>query len=221
MPEISARDLRRLQALEGRLTKTQDERKALAAERRELRAAVTANARRAREAEKEAAAADEKLEAVLKENAALAARIDEIQADLERVQAASLELRAQVDATGAELGAAQQALAAAEGKVGGLEKERDSLSESLKLANEQLSGKGMTPVLPAKEVAKLVEGLVVEIGTGLPGMVVRDGELRLQVAFGKIGQQTGFVIPSAETPPEVRKNLHEVAIRFDRTVELP
>jgi len=221
VPEISARDLRRLQALEGRLTKTRDERQALAAERRELRAAVTANARRARAAEKEAAAADDKVEAILRENAALAARIDEIQADLERVQAASLELRAQVDATSTELGAAQQALAAAEGKVGGLEKERDSLSESLKLANEQLSGKGMTPVLPAKEVAKLVEGLVLEIGTGLPGMVVRDGELRLQVAFGKIGQQTGFVIPSAETPPDVRKNLHEVAIRFDRTVELP
>lgn len=221
MPEISARDLRRLQALEGRLTKTRDERQALAAERRELRAAVTANARRARAAEKEAAAADDKVEAILRENAALAARIDEIQADLERVQAASLELRAQVDATSTELGAAQQALAAAEGKVGGLEKERDSLSESLKLANEQLSGKGMTPVLPAKEVAKLVEGLVLDIGTGLPGMVVRDGELRLQVAFGKIGQQTGFVIPSAETPPDVRKNLHEVAIRFDRTVELP
>jgi predicted RNase H-like nuclease (RuvC/YqgF family) len=221
VPEISARDLRRLQALEERLTKTRDERQALAAERRELRAAVTANARRARAAEKEAAAADDKIEAILKENAALAARMDEIQADLERVQAASLELRAQVDATSTELGAAQQALAAAEGKLGGLEKERDSLSESLKLANEQLSGKGMTPVLPAKEVAKLVEGLVLEIGTGLPGMVVRDGELRLQVAFGKIGQQTGFVIPSAETPPDVRKNLHEVAIRFDRTVELP
>ncbi|MGH3015901.1 MAG: hypothetical protein ACRDNN_13220 [Gaiellaceae bacterium] len=221
MPEISARDLRRLQALEERLTKTQDERKALAAERRELRAAVTANARRARAAEKEAAAADDKLEAVLRENAALAARLDEIQADLGRVEAASVELRERVDATAAELGDAQKALADAQGKVGGLEQERDSLSESLKIASEQLAGKGMTPVLPAKEVAKLVEGLVVEIGTGLPGMVVRDGELKLQVAFGKVGQQTGFVIPSAETPEEVRKNLHEVAIRFDRTVELP
>ena len=221
MPEISARDLRRLEALEGRLTKTQEERKALAAERRELRAAVNANARRAREAEKKAAAAGEKLEAVLRENAALAARMDEIQADLTRVEAAAVQLREQVDTAAAELGGAKEALAAAEGRVGGLEKERDSLADSLKLANEQLSGKGLTPVLPAKEVAKLVDGLVVEIGSGLPGMVVRDGELRLQVAFGKIGQQTGFVIPSAEAPEEIRKNLHEVAIRFDRTVELP
>ena len=220
MPEISARDLRRLQALEERLTRTQDERKALAAERRELRAAVTANARLARAAEKEAAAADDKLEAVLRENAALAVKIDEIQADLARVEAASVRLREEVDATAAELGSAKETLGAAEGRVGGLEKERDSLADSLKIANEQLSGKGITPVIPAKEVAKLVDVLIVEIGTGLPGMAVRDGELRLQVAFGKVGQQTGFVIPSAETPEDVRKNLHEVAIRFDRSVEL-
>ena len=29
---------------------------------------------------------------------------------------------------------------------------------------------------------------------------------------------TGFVVRSADAPPEVRKNLHEVAIRFDRSL---
>jgi hypothetical protein len=52
-------------------------------------------------------------------------------------------------------------------------------------------------------------------------MVVRDSEVRLEVAFAKVGTATGFVVPSAEAPDEVRKNLHEVAIRFDRSVELP
>jgi DNA repair exonuclease SbcCD ATPase subunit len=221
MPEISARDLRRLEALEGKLTRAQDERKALAAERRELRAAVTANARRARALEKEAAASDAKLEAVLAENAALAARLDEAAADLEQLKAASLELRSQLDGARAELEGGKEALEKAQGELGAIVKERDGLTESLKLANEQLAGKGITPVVPAKDVAKLVDELVVQIGTGLSGMVVRDGELRLQVAFGKVGQQTGFVIPSAESPPEVRENLHEVAIRFDRAVELP
>jgi DNA repair exonuclease SbcCD ATPase subunit len=221
MPEISARDLRRLEALEDKLTRAQDERKALAAERRELRAAVTANARRARALEREAAAADTKLEAVLAENAALAARLDETAADLEQLKAASLELRAQLDGASADLESGKEALAKAQDELGAVAKERDGLADSLKLANEQLAGKGITPVVPAKEVAKLVDQLVVEIGTGLPGMVVRDGELRLLVAFGKVGQQTGFVVPSAESPPEVRENLHEVAIRFDRTVELP
>lgn len=221
MPEISARDLRRLEAVEGKLVRARDERKALAAERRELRAAVTANARRARVLEREAAATDAKLEAVLAENAALAARLDEAAVDLEQLQAASLELRAQLDSARAELEGAKEALAKAQGELGALAKERDGLAANLKLANEQLAGKGITPVVPAKEVAKLVDDLVVEIGSGLPGMVIRDGELRLQVAFGKVGQQTGFVIPSAESPAEVRENLHQVAIRFDRTVELP
>jgi uncharacterized phage infection (PIP) family protein YhgE len=220
VPEISARDLRRLQALEGRLAKTQDERKALAAERRELRAAVAANARRAREAEKMAATADTQLEAVLAENAALAARLAEVTDDLERLEAASLELRQQVETTQAELAEVRDTLAQTRGQLGKAEGERDSLAENLKLANEQLAGKQITPVIPAKEVAKLIDGLVLEIGSGLPGMVLRDGELRLQVAFGKVGQLTGFVIPSAESPEEVRENLHEVAIRFDRTVEL-
>ena len=221
MPEISARDLRRLEALEGRLAKTQDERKALAAERRELRAAVTANARRARSAEKEAASAEGKLEAVLAENKALAARLDEVGADLERLKEASLGLRQQVDAATAELGGARDALDQAQKQLEGVQAERKSLADNLKLANEQLAGKEITPVIPATEVAKLIDGLVVEIGSGLPGMVVRDGELQLQVAFAKVGQQSGFVIPGAESPPEVRESLHRVAIRFDRTIELP
>ena len=157
---------------------------------------------------------------MLAENAALAARLEDVKGDLERLEAASLELRQQVDTTQAELAGVRDTLAQTQGLLGNVEGERDSLAENLKLANEQLSGKQITPVIPAKEVAKLIDGLVLEIGSRLPGMVVRDGELRLQVAFGKVGQQTGFVIPGAESPAEVRENLHEVAIRFDRTIEL-
>ena len=221
MPEISARDLRRLEALEGRLLKTQDERKALAAERRELRSAVTANAQRARAAEREAASAGEKLEAVLAENSALAARVDEITDDVDRLRAASLDLRQELDAARAELTQAQETLAKAESELAAALAERDRLAESLNLAQEQLAGKSLTPVLPAKDVAKLLEGFVADLGSGLPGMAVHDGEVRLRVAFGKVGRLTGFVVPSAESPPEISNNLHEVAIRFERTIELP
>ena len=91
------------------------------------------------------------------------------------------------------------------------------VAERLKIADEQLTGKELTPVLPAQDVAKLVDRLVTDLATGLPGVVVREGEVRLKVAFGKVGRATGFVVPSAESPPELRQNLHEVAIRFDRT----
>jgi outer membrane murein-binding lipoprotein Lpp len=221
MAQISARDLRRFEALEGRLRKTQDERKDLAAERRELRAAVAANARQARALEKDASAAEEKLEAVLSENAALAARLDEVKGDLERLDAASLELRVELDAVRADLQAAQQGLARAEEDARAARAERGALAESLKLANEQLAGKSIEPVLLPRDVAKLVDGLLSEFSSGLPGMSVRDGEVRLRVAFGKVAGASGFVVPSAESPPDLRENLHEVAIRFDRTLELP
>jgi chromosome segregation ATPase len=221
VPEISARDLRRLETLEGRLVKAEDARKELAAARRELRAAVTAEARRAQAAGKEAAAAGEQLEAILAENAALAARLDEVSADVERLQAASLELRTQLDTTRGDLEKALEAVKQAQLDLSAAQAERDGLAENLKLANEQLAGKEMTPVLPAQEVAKLVDRFVSELGSGTRSLVVREGEVRLQVAFGKVGQATGFVVPSAESPPEIGRNLHEVMIRFDRTLEAP
>lgn len=221
MPEISARDLRRLEALEGRLAKEQGERKALAAERRELRAAVAANARQARAAEKQAARAERQLEEVLAENAALAARLDEARADLERLQKASLELRSGLETAQDDLAGARESLTGVQKDLEAATTDRDDLAATLKLANDQLAGKEITPVLPAKDVAKIVDSFVSELGGGLPGMVVRDGEVRLQVAFGKVGQTSGLVVPSAESPPEVRKNLHEVAIRFDRALEFP
>lgn len=219
MPEISARDLRRLEALEGRLTKAQDARKALASERHELRAAVAACERRARALEKDTAAKDERLEAVLAENAAQAARLEESRADLERFQQASLELRAELDSARAELNGIQAALKTAQGELEAAKSERDGLADNLQLANEQLAGKEITPVLPAKEVANLVDRFISELDSGLPQLAIRDSEVRLQVAFGKVGRITGFVIPSAESPPEVRENLHELAIRFERSPE--
>ena len=220
MPEVSAQDLRRLKALEERLEKAQDEKKSFTVERRELRARATAAERTAKSAEKHAAEVDERLAALLVENNRLAARLGEIAADSERLQAAGLKLRAQLDETKKGL---REAVAASRKLTRSLQKtesERDHVGERLKLAEAQLKTTTTTPVLPAREVAKLIDGFVTEIGTGLPGMVVRDGEIKLQVAFGKVGQATGFVVPSADAPPEVRKNLHEVAVRFDRSLEV-
>jgi len=219
--EISARDLRRLEALEGRLDKSQDERKTLVAERRELHSAVAANARLARASEKEAADANAKLEDVLAQNAALAKRLDEITTDRERLEEAPLELRTELDSVRRELKDAHESLTNVRRELTAAQADRDGFAETAELASEQLEGKSIPPVLPAKDVAKLLDALVSEIGSGLPGLAVRDGEVRLQVAFGKAGRKSGFVLPSATSPPEVRGNLHELAIRFDRTPEAP
>jgi DNA repair exonuclease SbcCD ATPase subunit len=220
VPEISARDLRRLEALEARLDKERDDRKELAAERRELRAAATASTRRIRALEKELSGESDRLGAVLEENATLASRVDALQADVEQLGSAPLELRAELDSCRATLSEAQAKLKEAEENLGAVRSERDGLTASLQVAQDQLAGKGIAPVLPATEVAKLVNNLVSEFG-GLRGIGVRDGEVRLQVGFGKVGRTTGFIVPSAESPPELRENLHEVAIRFERKLELP
>lgn len=220
MPEVSAQDLRRLRALESRLAKAQDERKSLTAERRELRARAAAAEREAQAANARTAESAERLEALLAENARLAARLDEIASDAEKLRTAATRLREQLDEAkkavrdgAAEAKRLSRALARSEAETG-------RLTERLKLAEAQLRTKTTTPVLPAKEVAKLIDGFVEEIGGGLPGLSVREGEIRLNVAFGKVGRATGFVVPSADAPPEVRKNLHEVAVRFDRSREL-
>jgi hypothetical protein len=134
------------------------------------------------------------------------------------LRAAGIKLREQLDATKKSL---QQTLSEAKKTTRTLQKtesEREVLGQRLKLAEAQLKTKTITPVLPAKEVARLIDGFVDEIGSGLPGLSVREGEIRLQVAFGKVGQASGFVVPSADAPADVRKNLHEVSVRFDRTL---
>ena len=221
MPEVSAADLRRLGALEGRLEKTTDERKRLTAERRKLRAEVTANARRVRELEKEIAASKKQLDAALAENASLAARIDDSSEDLERIQAASVELRGELDAAGGELEKATESSARARDEVRSLGKERDALAESLAIANEQLAGKSVAPVLSAKQVSRLVHDLVDELGSSLSGMTIRDGELQLRVGFEKVGRATGFVVPSSASPPELREGLHQISVRFGSSSDAP
>jgi chromosome segregation ATPase len=220
VPEISAQDLRRLRALEDRLEKAEEARKSFTVERRELRARATAAEREARAAGSRTAEVEGRLEALLAENGRLAARLGEIDKDSVKLRDAGVKLREQLDAAKKEVreGAAEtkkltRSLTKAESEAG-------RLAERLKLAEAQLDAKTTTPVLPAKEVARLIDGFVEEIGGGLPGLAVREGEIRLNVAFGKVGRATGFVVPTADAPAEVRKNLHEVAVRFDRTREL-
>ncbi|MGH3072287.1 MAG: hypothetical protein ACRDNB_08470 [Gaiellaceae bacterium] len=220
MSEVGAQDLRRLRALEERLEKARDERKSFTAERRDLRARITASERAARAADTRTAELNQRLDALLAENTRLAARLDEIAKDADRLRGAGVKLREQLDEAKKAVreGAAEsKRLTRALTKA---DAEGDRLAERLKLAEAQLKSKTTTPVLPAREVAKLIDGFVDEIGGGLPGLVVREGEIKLNVAFGKVGRQTGFVVPTADASPEVRKNLHEVAVRFDRSREV-
>jgi chromosome segregation ATPase len=217
MAEISARDLRRLQGLESKLEKTTTERKELAAERRELRSAVNENARLAKANEKDAREASSKLDAVVAENEKLATTLDEVTGDLEQLKGSAEKLRAALDAARAEVKKAK----AAQKQLSAAVTDRDRIDKTLAIANKQLAGQKIDPVLPADQVAQMLNDLVVGLSTKLPGLAIRDGQMRLNVAFGNLGKDAGFVIPSADSPPELRENLHEVAFRFDTAADRP
>ncbi|MCA1572408.1 MAG: hypothetical protein LC798_19330 [Chloroflexi bacterium] len=172
--------------------------------------------RTSRTAEKRVDEVEERLTALVAENATLAARLDSIETDSERLQAAAIKLREQLDEAKGSLKTASSEEKKLTRSLQKAESEREGLVERLKLADAQLGNQTIAPILPAKEVAKLIDNFVDEIGAGLPGMVVRDGEIKLQVAFAKVGRANGFVVPSADAPPDASRNLHEVAVRFDR-----
>jgi hypothetical protein len=220
VPEISAQDLRRLRALEDRLAKAEDARKSFTVERRELRARATAAEREARTAGSRTAEVEGRLESLLAENARLAARLDEIGKDADKLRDAGVRLREQLDAAKKSVREGAAETKRLTRSLTKSESDGSRLTERLKLAEAQLAAKTAAPVLPPKEVARLIDGFVEEIGGGLPGLSVREGEIRLNVAFGKVGRATGFVVPSADAPADVRRNLHEVAVRFDRSREL-
>jgi chromosome segregation ATPase len=219
--EPSAKDLRRLKALEGRLEKAKSDRDELAGERRELRRRVQAEERRAREAEKQVEQTDSRIGELVEENRALAARLEETDGELERLRGAADELRKRLDENERGAREAEKGRKQLERDLTRVERERDRLAERLKTAEAQVKSAGMAPLVPAKEAARLVEQLFDELGAGIEGMAVKDGELRLRVAFGRAGRSTGFVLPTSESPAEVRESLQEVVLRFDRTVEPP
>ena len=219
MPEVSAQDLRRLTTLEERLAKAQGEKRSFTVERRELRARATEATREARTAERRAGDLESQIAALLEENARLATRLEEIAKDSEELRSAGVRLRDELDAAAKTSEQAAAESAQLTKSLGEAVTERDAIAERLKIADAQLKTEAKTPILPAKDVARLIDGFVGELGTNLSGMAVREGEIKLQVAFGKVGASTGFVVPSADSPPEVRKDLHEVSIRFDREIE--
>lgn len=219
MAEPTPQDVRRLRTLETRLDRAQAERKALLADRRALRRRIGVEERRVRDAEKGRAESEARLGELVEENRALAARLDEATSELEKLRATALRLREQLDAAKAESKEAVRSRRTLERELARAEKGRAAIEERVKAAEAQVKAKGMAPLVPAAQVASLFEQLVSELGTGLPGLAVRDGELHLRVAVGRAGRTSGFVVPTSESPAETLGALHDVTLRFDRALD--
>lgn len=217
MAEPRPQDLRRLQSLETRLAKATDDRKSLAAERKELRAAVAANATRAKLAEETAERTAERLDKLVEENAQLAAARDQAVADAQLLETTGARLRAELTQAVADAKTAKRETArlAKELASAGVELERGR--QALAVARAQLESDGADVMLPTSEVAELVDSLIGDFSSRMPGLGIRDGELRLKVAFGRVGDQAGLVLPTPTSPAPVLNSLQDITLRFDRS----
>jgi multidrug efflux pump subunit AcrA (membrane-fusion protein) len=212
MPEISARDLRRLESLDTKLRKAQESQRKQASEARSLRGRLQA-------AERASATADSRLQELLAENQQLAAQVESTTADLERAATSGEEARTRADQATAEAEAAGKRAAEAEARAKRLQSEAGKLGERIKVAEAQLEGKGVDPVVPASRVAELVDVFIDELRGGLGGLDVNRGELRLKVGMAVVDDEPGFVLPTAASSEETVNALQEVTLRFDRRLE--
>lgn len=195
--------------------------------REKLRAELEALEARAREAEanRDEAEAEikklrEQVDGLIAENRRLAERLDSIDADFDKLQDAASKAADRIEAARKEASEANSARKEAEKQLKALQTESGRLQERLKLAEAQIKAKDQIPLLPASEVANLVGDLVDQMRGSLGDIAVRDGEIRLKVAFGGVDDQIGLVVPTKETAAELGDALNEVVVRFDRAPKL-
>jgi chromosome segregation ATPase len=215
VPEITATELRRLRALEGRLRKAGETGRARAAEVRKLRRQLAA----AKEAQEEAKRLKTQVTALVNENRKLARELDARAADLKELRPAARKTGRAAESARERLSKATAERQEAEKRAKSLESERDRLAARIKAAEAQLAAKQVVPLVPADEVASLVGELAEGLESSLGDLALQDGEVRLKVATGKARGVTGFVVPTPDSPPEARENLHEISIRFRRKSE--
>ncbi len=204
----------RVEALEAA---SQEAREALKTERAEAKERIRAAEERAAAAIAAVGSLPEQVEALLRENRRLAEQLDAVRGDVTTLGKAAEEARQAAETARSEAVAATKAQTQAEETIRRLSEERASLATRLGAAEAQLQDEGKTVILPADEAARQVGTLVDQLSAGLPNLSVREGEFRLKVAFGGAGDLSGFVIPTADSSPELRNALHELTLRFDQT----
>ena len=238
--------LRKMRTLESNLAKEKQTSKALRTERAQIKRQVgtlerqkgklvnqvaelnntqkeTGQTLKACETEKEKLSQEiqkltERENSLIQENRKLAVRAGMVERDLalfrEKAETAAKDIQLARKETAAELNTAHTA----ERKK--LLGDQAQLQSELSLLTKQLEKKGKVPFLPPEKVAELMGDLVNRLGGQMPGMKMRTGEMKLKIAFGAAGDVSGFVVPTPDIGPEVKENLHEVTIRFDRATAI-
>jgi chromosome segregation ATPase len=243
MPEIDANELRRLRRLEARLAKATRKTRKAAAEKRKLQSRLSTaeklaerteraeaasressqaldaerkeSANRVHAAEEKTADLSAQVNALVEENRRLAEQLDRALTDLEPLSRAGEEARQAAEAARAEAKDATDARERIEEATHALEDERDRFRARAETAVAQLEQEGQPVILPTEEVRRIVAELVNDLRGNLTGLSVREGEVKLKVAFGGAGEHGGFILPTLESGPEIRDVLSELTLRFE------
>ena len=184
------------------------------AEQKTQIAALAADLTKTRAALVDLQKADNALEPLLAENQRLAAQIDATATESAALRATAAAAKADVEAARADTDAAVRAELGKQ--IEKLTTQQAALQKQLDTAKVQLKEQGKTPIVPAEQVASLLNDLVGQFQTNFSGLQIRDGELALRVGFAAAGDVTGFVVPTADSTPEMRESLQEIRLRFDR-----
>jgi len=205
MPEIPARELRRLESLSERIVRVEDRSKLTRTQRDEAREEVKQLKAKVRELEKtirdltaaaesSAAGSSEQIDELLSENQRLADDVATAVRTADKVTAQSAKLADTRDSL-----KTQVQILTAEGKklnkdLAAASKANTTLTSQLTTATAQLQADGVSVLIPPDKVGGLLDDFVSKIDIG--GLEIQEGDIRLSVAFGTAGESAGFLIPS-------------------------
>jgi chromosome segregation ATPase len=170
---------------------------------------------KAPQAAQEPAAAQ--LKALTLENRNLSVTIESTKKELERYRQLSLQAETRVQDAIKEREAADKARLAAEKTIQNLQAQNEKLKSQLSASQEAGQAKGETSFLTADKVARMVSSLSNELAGSMSGLTVKNVEVKLKVAFAGTDDEEAFILPTVLSGPEIKDNLHEVVLRFDRT----
>lgn len=196
---------------------TKDAEKELEKAAKEKEAIQRAADEKLKQAETKAAQTLDQVEPLLEENRRLAAGLDELTDEVKQVRELAAGLKRDFDKVAADLKTASAARKELAENMKAVEKERTVLQSRIDLAEQQLTAQGKVTVLPPAEVARLTHDLVGQLQGGLGMLKIRQGELRLKVAFAGAGKITGMVVPTADSDPKLKDSLQEITFQFDST----
>jgi chromosome segregation ATPase len=95
--------------------------------------------------------------------------------------------------------------------------ERKRFEGQLSDLSRQVQAQGKQVSLSPERASDLINRLVDQMRLSMPALSQSSGEVHLKVAFVSTGTTAGFVIPTLDSPPEIRSALHEITLRFDKT----